>query len=419
MSFSPINTTVLGGALTAAILTLASCGAPPEPRNSPTPTAPQRQEVAAATPRVAVTTEQGVTILDGTTLTPAGQIPSAGATFTRLNSAGDGRHLFWTAGEEFRLIDMGVSSRVHGDHKHHYAGDPRLTTVTFPAQEPGHAVSHDGWIALWADGTGTVTSFPVSELESAEALPPQTSHWTAPAAHHGIAVVREDDSMVVSVGDESTRTGVAVLNADRHQIASSDECPNLHGEAALASGVLSFGCTDGVLFVDGEDFTKVTSPDNYGRVGNQSGSEKSSIVLGDYKSDKAAAESETLERPTKFTLTDSRTGKMRVVDLGASYSFRSLGRGPEGEAVILATDGSLHVFDAETGDRKNSWPVIDKWSEPEDWQTPRPTLNILDGTAYVTDPGQRTIRAIDLETGQELAAATIDAPPNEVQSVTG
>jgi hypothetical protein len=48
-----------------------------------------------------------------------------------------------------------------------------------------------------------------------------------------------------------------------------------------------FGCEDGMLvFKDGK-FAKISSPDAYGRMGNQAGSPASPVVLGDYKVDKA------------------------------------------------------------------------------------------------------------------------------------
>ena len=69
------------------------------------------------------------------------------------------------------------------------------------------------------------------------------------------------------------------------------------------------------------------------------------MLLGDYKTDPDAE----LERPTRVSLIDTRDASLRLVDLGTSYSFRSLGRGPEGEALVLGTDGALHVLDPESG----------------------------------------------------------------------
>lgn len=70
--------------------------------------------------------------------------------------------------------------------------------------------------------------------------------------------------------------------------------------------------------------------------------------------------------------------------MGTSYSFRSLGRGPDGEALVLGTNGTLHVMDPETGKVDKKIPVVDDWQEPLDWQQPRPTLFVRDRTAYVS-----------------------------------
>ncbi len=76
------------------------------------------------------------------------------------------------------------------------------------------------------------------------------------------------------------------------------------------------------------------------------------------------------------------------MDLGTSYSFRSLGRGPHGEALVLGTDGALHVIDPTTAVSKKH-PGAGPWEEPLDWQQPRPTLFVNGHTAYVTDPARR------------------------------
>lgn len=106
------------------------------------------------------------------------------------------------------------------------------------------------------------------------------------------------------------------------------------------------------------------------------------ITLGDYKQD-ADAE---LERPEQISLINTESKDLTLVDLGTSYSFRSLARGPHGEALVLGTDGSLHVIDPETAEVTSSFPVIDAWEEPLEWQQPRPTIFVHDHTAYITEP---------------------------------
>lgn len=80
-----------------------------------------------------------------------------------------------------------------------------------------------------------------------------------------------------------------------------------------------------------------------------------------------------LERPEQFSLIDTTTDTLNIVDLPASvsYSFRSLARGPQAEALILGTDGRLYVFDPVTGDTIKTVDVTGPWTRPDDWQDPR------------------------------------------------
>ena len=287
-----------------------------------------------------------------------------------------------------------------------------MTDILFGGAEPGHVVAHDDMLTLFSDGTGAVDVVNPAALLDGD-IEARTAHSTTP--HHGVAAARRDGTVVVSVGDQEDRSGVAILDAGGRQVAANGDCPGLHGEAAAADGVLTFGCEDGVIIVRGNEIRKVASPDPYGRMGNQAGSEASPVVLGDYKTDPDAE----LERPQRFTLIDTAAGSLRVVPVDASYSFRSLDRGPKGEAVILGTDGALHVFDPVTAQRIAHLPAVDPWTEPDDWQSPMPNLHIQDGVAYVSDPQQRRLVAIDLANGATAAEAGLPQPTIELTGVQG
>jgi hypothetical protein len=73
------------------------------------------------------------------------------------------------------------------------------------------------------------------------------------------------------------------------------------------------GCEDGVLIYKDGAITKVDSPTDYGRIGNQAGSEKSPIVLGDYKKD---AEAE-LERPEQVSRDRTSSGSVGIFAVAA------------------------------------------------------------------------------------------------------
>ncbi|MFW0793025.1 zinc metallochaperone AztD [Gordonia sp. CPCC 205515] len=367
-------------------------------------------EQQSATPRLALSYDGGILVLDADNLQQVADLPVDG--FIRLNTADNGRNVFVSTSDGFRVLDMGTWTRRHGDHGHYYTAAPAMTDMRFGGVEPGHVVPHDSRITLFSDGTGGVDIVEPAEMLRGNG---KSATYTVPEPHHGVAVARGDGTLVVTQGDEDERTGIVILDKQRNEIARNTQCPGVHGEAAAAEGVLTFGCQDGILIVRGNEIQKVQSPDPYGRIGNQAGALDSPYVLGDYKTD-ADAE---LERPNRFTLTDTRTGQLRVVQFPASYSFRSIERGPGGSAVILGTDGALHVYDPATAEETRTIPVIPDWTEPEEWQSPMPNVYVQEGVAYVTDPSAKTITAVNLATGETEAQADLPHSTIELTGVSG
>lgn len=422
----------LPAVLAVSALLLTACGAAPGAGSGPSQgagpdsagasaAAGQAKEGRAPTPRLVLTHDAGITVLDAKTLKPVEEVPLEG--FNRLSPAGDGRHVLVATGDSFRVFDAGVWTEAHGDHGHSYAAAPRLTDRAFNASKAGHVVSHAGKTVLFNDGSGKVEVFdPAALTDALKAGLPETSTYTTPEAHHGVAVALEDGKLLVTLGNEEGRTGLALLSAPgngggqgRGELLRNEECPGVHGEAVAGHESVVVGCEDGMLVYRDGAFTKVASPDPYGRMGNQAGSHESPVILGDYKVDRDA----DLERPTRISLVNTDTGTLQLVDLGASYSFRSLGRGPGGEALVLGTDGALHVIDPTTGEETTAISVVGAWTEPDAWQDPRPTLFVQGSTAYVTEPAASRIHAVDLKTGKIIKTADLDRVPNELTGVTG
>ncbi|NDV04233.1 hypothetical protein GXW84_06725 [Rhodococcus sp. IEGM 248] len=349
----------------------------------------------SATPRLALSYDGGVLVLDAQSLDVVGSAEVDG--FTRLNPAGDDRHVLVSTGNSFTALDT---------------AEPALTDVAFEAKTPGHVVRHDGKTVLFDDGTGLVRVFDPAGLSEGT---PDTTEFTTPEAHHGVAVELSDGSLLTTVGNEDERTGIVVLDRDRKEIARNEDCPGVHGEAVAADETVVVGCQNGLLIYRDGVITKVTSPDPYGRIGNQAGDEDSPILLGDYKTDPDAE----LERPERVSLTDTATGQLTLVDLGTSYTFRSLGRAPHGEALVLGTDGAVHVIDPNSKAVSRTVDVLDPWTEPDKWQSPRPALYVQDHTAYVTDPAKKKIHTIDLDTWTVSGQADLPEIPNEITGVTG
>lgn len=396
-----------GPALAAvAALALSACtgtGQSTAPAASPDAT---RQTAAApevTNARMGITYDGGVMIVEEESLKHLADIPLEG--FIRLNAAGDQRHLLVSTSQGFQVLDTGVEVRGHGDHFHLYGHEPKLTDTVFPAPKPGHAVLHAGRLALFSDEAGTIQVLDPHDVVKG----PAAATTTRVGPHHGVAVPVEDAGMIVSLPD---RTGVNVLDKNGAVRATTTECPGLHGEAA-ARQAITIGCTDGTLIIKGTDITKVAAPDAYGRLGNQAGSAASGYVLADYKVDKNA----TLERPTRVALIDTAAESLRLVDLPASYSFRSLGRGPNGEALVLTTDGNLVVIDPAQATITEAIKVTEPWEESETWQNPRPALRVVGNIAYVTEPASAKLHAVHLPSNKVVDSITLPHVPNEIQDV--
>ncbi|MDJ1132180.1 zinc metallochaperone AztD [Streptomyces iconiensis] len=379
-------------ALLFSSVAIAACGG--EDTGSGSAKGEEKQAASSVRKPLAVTYDGGISVLDGESLKVAKNVPLKG--FNRVNPAGDDRHIMVSTPAGFRVLD---------------AAGQKLTDVEFKGAEPGHVVQHAGKTVLFTDGTGETRIFDPAGLGSGK---PKTETYKAPSPHHGVSVELENGELVTTLGTAKKRKGIVVLGKDRKEIRRSEKCPEVHGEATAKDEAVVIGCEDGALVYKDGKIKKVDSPDDYGRIGNQRGSEKSAVVLGDYKKDPEAE----LERPEQVSLIDTRTGKMKLVDLGASYSFKSLARGPEGEALVLGTDGKIHVIDPGTGKKTDSIAAVGKWREPMDWQQPRPELWVREGTAYVTDPGKKKIHAIDLASGEKKATGTLKNKPNEVSGVS-
>lgn len=403
--------TALGLAL--PLVLLAACGqsdpdpghaATDRPADPGTDEATEREvvEMAARTPRLAITYDGGVQVLDAATLELVSDIDLAGA--NTLADAGDGRHALVSTSGGFQVLDLGTWAEPHGDHAHYYTSDAVLTKTSFPAQRPGHVVANEGRTTLFDDADGQVTVFDSGDLRD-EGRDVRT--YTTEEPHHGLALELSDGTLVASHGDSEARTGIRVLDAGDAEIAASDQCPGLHGSAVSAAETVVVGCADGVLIYAVGRISKAASPDADGSIGTLSGAPVSAVVLGDYS------------EGTQVSLIDTASGQVHTVDIPAAYSGASLARGDDGEALVLGTDGQIHVIDPEAREVVTSIPVIEEWSLPEDWQEPRPGLIAFDGSVFVTDPGTHTIHAVDVPTAQVWNTAELDVIPNDLIGISG
>lgn len=405
--------------LIATALTAAACGTAGSTPNADH--APgtgdsgddQPREVARHAPRVLVAHEGGLTLLDAETGETVVTEEVDG--FLRLSDTGDGRHVAVVDGSSFRFFDTGLVTEEHGDHAHRHVIPAGLADTVMPADGAGHVVPHAGTTTFFADGTGEVVTVPTHEVASPDA---EATHSRTRAPHHGVALRLSDGTLLTTQGTEAARRTVEVLDADR-VIARTRACPGVHGEATAAPSeagdVVVLGCEDGPVVLRGGTFHKVDAGLPYARTGNLAGHPGSHVVLSDFKTDADA----TLERPTQVALIDTTAGTLRTVDLGSSYWFRSLGRGADGEALVLTYDGTLRVLDEETGEEIQRIEVIEAWQEKDDWQLPGPVLKTVGDKAYVTDAGTQELVVVDLATGTVERRIELPAAAVEIAVTTG
>ena len=379
-------------------------------------------EHASPSPRLVATYDGGLVVIDAATLEPLADLEMTG--FNRVNPAGDGRHVAVSTAGGWAVLDAGTWAEPHGDHAHYYTQAPTLHDVVVEAHTPGHVVIHDGLATLFDDGTGNVTVVETSEWTdmAAHGHAHAIREYTTAAPHHGVAAASTDGTMLVTRGDDSGRTGAMLLDRDDAVVASSDDCPGVHGETAFSNSasetILLTGCEDGALIFHGDHIHKVSSPDAFGRIGNAFSANGSDVVLGDYKADPDMGLG-----LSQISLIDVAAEAITVVnpfaDDGVRYTWRGLARGDDGQALVLGTDGALRVLDPASGEVTATIDVIDEWDVPAEWQTAHPALTVLEGMAYVTDPAAGTITSVDYVGGEVWKTAVLDRAINEVAGVTG
>ncbi|WAB80538.1 hypothetical protein OVN18_08115 [Microcella daejeonensis] len=399
------RTAALGAALA---LTLTAC-ATADPAAAPAAEEvvdSDVREVGSPDPRAVISYDGGVLVVDAGSLEVLADISLDEP--VRIAPAGDGRHVALNDASGIRMLDTGTWTESHDDHGHSYVSDPAMTEVAFPMSEPGHVVPHGDRTALFSDGDGTVTVLDPHDIADGD---PETEVVTLPTAHHGVAVVLEDGTLVVTEGTEEDRTTVVAQSADGAELARTDECPRVHGETAAADEHLVFGCAGGVVVYGDGAFTTVAAPDAAASIGTARGTEQSPIVLTNY-----AIEGDDTAR---VALVDTVAGTMRLVELPAAYASTGLAMTDAGTGLVVGTDGVLRAIDAETGAITSETPVVAEWEVPEDYTEPRPSVTVLGGLAWITEPATDTVHIVDLDELAVIDSIGVPQTPNQLVVVSG
>lgn len=111
----PKTPSASAAAVALSVLIVSACGSPAEPPAASVQTRESAssqsvQEKSAASPRLVLTHDGGLTVFDAESLEPISEIPLEG--FLRLSNTGDGRHLAVSAEGGFHLLDTGSWSEA-------------------------------------------------------------------------------------------------------------------------------------------------------------------------------------------------------------------------------------------------------------------------------------------------------------------
>ncbi|TLP78991.1 hypothetical protein [Nesterenkonia sphaerica] len=365
----------------------------------------ETRQVGGPEPRLVVTHDGGVAVLDGVSTELLGNFAVEAS--ARVSEAGDGRHAFIAEEQSFRLLDVGTWGAPHGDHNDYFTTDPVLTDTSIEGESAAHMSSHGRMGTVFFDGSGEYHWFQLEDLDAETEL--ETESAESEGTDEGLAVVLDDGSRVHASGAD---TDARVVDADGEERARSQDCPGIEGQASGPEGVLVLGCEDGVLVWTGDDFEKIETGEERSGIGHLVGSEESPVFLGDYRT----AEDGPM---TEVALVNTSSGEITTTSVDVSYEARNLQRGPDGEALVLTDDGQLHIIDADSGEHLEHLQVVEEWTQAEGSEVPSPTIGASGDLVYVTDPEARQIHIVDLTEGEVIVSGDLDFVPNDFVVVDG
>lgn len=347
---------------------------------------------------------QTINLTDGSVIADT---PRTG--LSALYQAGDNRHLVVSADNSFLVFDSGLLAQRHDDHFHYFEQTPRFLDSTYPANKPGQVTVNAGHTTLFAAGDGSAQI-----IETAQLAKPNASVQKLPAsgAHNGFAVKLKNGSVLITVPNNKLR----VLK-DTETVSETAGCASGDSAAAVANAAgetLVIGCTGGAVIYNGGEFKTTANSDTGAQTTVLAGRSDSPIVLGGSAMDAQAAAA-----PTTVTLINTETAQTQNVNLQAGYGSQSLGRGPNGEALVLTADGKLQVIDQNNGAILRQIPVISPWQPSPINTQPNAIFKAHGSWGYITDPVRKELVVMDLTSFEETKRLHLTQVPLALEISTG
>ena len=322
--------------------------------------------------------------------------------------------------DRVQIFDGGVYLEEHGDHFDLIEDDVSELTLGTTDQRPVHVAVHGGQVAIFHDASGRAALFDEHELqEDGNDYEPV---WLEAGLQHGAVVPLDEEYAVVTSNNpdypdtatSSLPIGVEVRTLDDTVVydASNRACPGLHGEAANHHGVM-FGCTGGVLYIEGHDgdFEHVFIPNDSSmneaaRIGTVWAHEDAETFFGS-----ASYRIEGVRLNGGLWAIDAEGESMTQV-LPATDEKRVLRAAfdAHGErAFFLTYDGTLNAVDMESGDLVESIELL----EPFDGDT-SPNFTTVGDLLYLTDRANGRVIEFNLDHGEVEREWAVAGEPRSV-----
>lgn len=289
---------------------------------------------------------------------------------------------------------------VHGGHLHVH--EPEMAAQTFTEAGPTHFFSHAGLSAIFNDGTGSLSLFKDSELESGTGriLP-------VAAPHHGAMVIFDDQTIAVTEKDGSVSGTLPekVRIIDRFGTAlheSTITTTGIHGDAGNGK-LAAFGAPEGVLIIqqNGTQYL-VGYPADFGTawlstiLGNKALPHffGYTAAKGLYKIDPVAKQ---------ITLVQKNESNIH------QYMLDTEGK----NLYVMMTDGNLKIYDAVTAQLKKEGKIsaaIPAGATAAE----KPYFAVSRKNVYVTDQAAGAVKMFSLETLQETSSIPVAGKPLRV-----
>lgn len=376
------------------LLALAAAGC----RKNDKPAAPLQPEAAYLRLVVSDVDKAQITVLEPLTKKTTVYPVKAAQPTLYATSTGQFAAILSRTANTVEFFNSGIEK--HGGHLHVHNAE--MAAQQFTEAGPTHFFAHNGLNAIFNDGTGSLSLFKDSELESAtgKVLP-------VAAPHHGAMVIFDDQTIAVTQKDGSVSGTLPekVRIIDRFGAVLHEgtiATQGIHGDAGNGK-LAAFGSPDGVLIAEpGGKQSLIPYPADFGTawIGTVLGNKAlphffGYLALGLYKIDPAT------QKITLVLKNENNNIHQYMLDENGRNLY------------VLLTDGTIKIFDAATTQLKKEGkiaPAIPAGAAAAQ----KPYFAVSRKCIYVTDQAGGAIKMFEAASLKELSSIPVGNKPFKV-----